>query len=401
MVFPIRVGELSDVFKGRESGFLDPEYEISGQCRKILEQLIASKVTASAIAWQRGLLQDLDEFETPGYVLAQKIAGSVPKQLLSLLGFSEIDAYGKGSSAEEKGFRWHVDFRVPDFVPWHAAVQETQEKIKPIVLDAAEILTLSTSETYSYMVLHLSCSNNVTNLNKLRDLNQLHNKPLKSILDTFFVVSQSRHTDPYAGVQGLIPKECRTGVLTSFVEEQFLDDVVDSGHLSIILAPHQKNLARFRARYSFVALLVSIQRDQLKKLVGLWPKIAKETLDQLIDARLALSAYTNQWWWPQVMLNGQTQSHYEMLQNSFGLQVQVEGIRAEIDDSWDVMLARISDERLKNSKRLNQIALGVATLGLAPLWVNIFESPKYGLSALAISGVVLGVVMFLTKTKKI
>ena len=99
------------------------------------------------------------------------------------------------------------------------------------------------------------------------------------------------------------------------------------------------------------------------------------------------------------MLNGQTQSHYEMLQNSFGLQVQVEGLRAEIDDSWDAMLARISEERLRNSKRLNQIALGVATLGLAPLWVNIFESPQYGLSALAISGVILGVVLFLTKTK--
>jgi hypothetical protein len=346
-------------------------------------------------------LQHIDEFDTPGHVLAQKIAGSVPRQLLSLLGFSEIDAYGKGSSAEEKGFRWHVDFRVPDFAPWHAAVQETQEKIKPIVLDAAEILTLSTSETYSYMILHLSCSNNVTNLNKLKDLNQLHNKPLKHILDNFFGVSQSRHTDPYVGVQGFVPRECRTGVLTTFTEDQIQDDVVDSGHLAIALAPHQKNLARFTARYSFIALLVCIQRDQLKKLVGLWPKIAKETLDQLIDARLALSAYTNQWWWPQVMLNGQTQIHYEMLQNSFGLQVQVEGLRAEIDDSWDVMLARISEERLKNSKRLNQIALGVATLGLAPLWVNIFESPKYGLSALAISGVVFGVVMFLTKTKKI
>ena len=399
MVFPIHVRELSGVFQGHELGFLDPEYEIAGQYRKILEQLITIKSAVSTISWQRGLLQDLDEFDTPGYVLAQKIAGSVPKQLISLLGFSEIDAYGKGSSAEEKGFRYHVDFRVPEFAPWHARVQEIQEKIKPIVLDAAEILTLSTSETYSYMVLHLSCSNNVTNLSKLKDLNQLHNKPLKGILETFFVVSQSRHTDPYAGVQGFIPKECRTGVLTTFIEDQLLDDVVDSGHLSITLAPHQKNLARFRARYAFVALLVSVQRDQLRKLTGLWPKIAKETLDQLIDARLALSGYTNQWWWPQVMLNGQTQSHYEMLQNSFGLQVQVEGLRAEIDDSWDAMLARISEERLRNSKRLNQIALGVATLGLAPLWVNIFESPQYGLSALAISGVILGVVLFLTKTK--
>ena len=401
MVFPIHVRELSDFFKGRESGFLDPEYEIAGQYRKLLDQLITIKQLWNNITWSRGSLQHLDEFDTPGYVLAQKIAGSIPRQLISLLDFSEFAVFGKGFSSEVRSFKWHIDFRVPDFAPWHVSVQEYQDKVKPIVLDAAEILTLSTSETYSYMILHLSCSNNMTNLNKLKDLNQLHNKPLKHLLDNFFGVSQSRHTDPYVGVQGFIPRECRTGVLTTFTEDQIQDDVVDSGHLAIALAPHQKNLARFTARYSFIALLVCVQRDQLKKLVGLWPKIAKETLDQLIDARLALSAYTNQWWWPQVMLNGQTQSHYEMLQKSFGLQVQVEGLRAEIDDSWDVMLARISEERLKNSKRLNQIALGVATLGLAPLWVNIFESPKYGLSALAISGVVFGVVMFLTKTKKI
>jgi hypothetical protein len=399
LVFPIHVRELSDVFQGRESGFLDPEYEIAGQYRKILEHLITIKIPVTEVFWSRGSLQHLDEFDTPGYVLAQKIAGSVPRQLISLLGFSDFDVFGKGFSTEVRSFNCHVDFRKHS--PWHVSVQEYQERVKPIVLNAAEILTLSTSETYSYMILHLSCSNNMTNLNKLKDLNQLHNKPLKHLLDNFFGVSQSRHTDPYVGVQGFIPKDCRTGVLTTCTEDQIQDDAVDSGHLAIALAQHQKNLARFTARYSFIALLVCVQRDQLKKLVGLWPKIAKETLDQLIDARLALSAYTNQWWWPQVMLNGQTQSHYEMLQNSFGLQVQVEGLRAEIDDSWDVMLARISGERLKNSKRLTQIALGVATLGLAPLWVNIFESPKYGLSALAISGVVFGVIMFLTKTKKI
>lgn len=399
MVFPIHAIELSDVFQGCELGILDPEYEIAGQYQKILKRLITIKPTD--LSWGRGLLQHLDEFDTPGHVLAQKISGSIPSPLISLFGFSDLDVFGKGFSDEERSFRWHVDFKAHGSGPWHVSVQENQEKIKPIVLDAAEILTLSTSETYSYMILHLSCSNNMTNLNKLKDLNQLHNKPLKHILDNFFVVSQSRHTDPYAGVQGFIPKDCRTGVLATFIEDQLQEDEIDSGHLSIVLTPHQKNLARFTARYSFIALLVSIQRDQLKKLVGLWPKIAKETLNQLVDARLALSAYTNQWWWPQVMLNGQTQSHYEMLQNSFGLQVQVEGLRAEIDDSWDVMLARISEERLKNSKRLNQIALGVATLGLAPLWVNIFESPKYGLSALAVSGLILAVVLFLTKTKKI
>jgi hypothetical protein len=403
LFIPIDAAELRDVFVGHESGLIDPEYKLSGDYRENLQRLISIKFVNSnaPFSWQRGLLHSLDEAGTPGHILAQKIAGSVPRQTIGILGFPEFDVFGVGFSKLEKGFRWHVAFRewkLDHFKHIDSELAEKQAKIKPIVLEAVEILTLSNSETYSYMILHLSCSNNPTNLSKLRDLNQLHNKALKLLLDEFFEVKESRGSDPFAGVQGLIPKQCRTGALATLIEDEIEDDVIDSGHLSISAVPHQKNLARFKARYSFIGLLVSVQRDQLQKLVTHWPKVEKETLDQLIQARLALSSYSNQWWWPQIMLNGQTQGHYELLQNSFGLKPQLDGLRAEIDDSWDVMIARSSEERLKSARVLNKIALAVATLGLAPLWINIFESPLYGFLALAVSGLISVLLLFKTKS---
>ena len=113
LFIPIDAAELRDVFVGHEAGVLDPEYKLSGDYRENLQRLISIKfVNPNApFSWQRGLLHSLDEAGTPGHILAQKIAGSVPRQTIGILGFPEFDVFGVGFSKLEKGFRWHVAFR--------------------------------------------------------------------------------------------------------------------------------------------------------------------------------------------------------------------------------------------------------------------------------------------------
>jgi hypothetical protein len=139
LFIPIDAAELRDVFVGHESGVLDPEYTLSGDYRENLQRLISIKfVNPYAFSWQRGLLQSLDEAGTPGHILAQKIAGSVPRQTIGILGFPEFDVFGVGFSKLENGFRWHAAFRewkLDHFKHIDSELAEKQAKIKPIVLD--------------------------------------------------------------------------------------------------------------------------------------------------------------------------------------------------------------------------------------------------------------------------
>lgn len=391
------------LFNGLQAANYDELHKLLDKSLTIKTRLIPNDegIEPIHLGWSNGVLQEVDEFRTPGYVLARRIAGNLPSQLFKLLGMSEFEYFGQGYSDEISGIRWHESFFTSENgEPAHQGDTrdlEAQKKISPFTLHAAEILTILDPDSYSYLILHLSCTDNPTNLNEFRNLNRLHNKPLKTVLDAFFEVRDDSRSDPQSGVQGLIPKRIRTGVLITFAETNEPSEDVDEGHLAIGLTRNNRNLARFRARYSFLGLLVSIQRDQLQKLVVRWPSLDKGTLQQLIDARLLLGSYLNQWWWPQVMASEKSQRHYELLQQSFGLISQIDALRLEVTDLWDVMNAKNAEAQLKSTKLLNRIALGIAVFGLAPLWINVFESPELGLTALGVSGILLVVILLATK----
>jgi hypothetical protein len=357
--------------------------------------------------WSLGGLQKVDFDNTPGEALTRKLAASLPPHLLKLLGFSRSKLYRENqtlrSPNEKLGIRFSEnlisseDAEEMSYAFFHKAELENQNKIKPFNLTAVEFLVLPEDQSYAYLILHLSCTLNVTNQSRLQELNQLHNKPLKELLDAFFQVTESQTTDPSMGVQGLIPKHCRTGILISFTEGEDKEELVDYGHLLLSLPSNAMNLARFRVRYTLIGILVSLQRDELRKLTEEWPSLSKENLDKLVDARLLLGSFMNRWWWPQLVLNQATQRHYMLLQSVFGLDSQLNALRSETEDLWDVMKIQNADARLKSAQRLEKFVVLLTFVGLTPIWFNIFDSFIETVAAIGMSGLLAAIGFWVLK----
>lgn len=400
LIFPISTSDLSTGIAGSD------DWEKITFVRERLKRIIAIKSRAQHTQdlklelwdWSYGGLERVDFDRTPGEVLSRKMASTIPIHLLKLLGFSVDKLYRQNQSTKHPNERLGMRFSEYFVVDQNADLENhafffqteltSQGQIRPFNLVAAEVLVLPEDETYAYMILHLNCTMNPTNLAKLQELNQLHNKPLKELLDTFFQVTESTHSDPFSGVQGLIPKECRTGILMSLTEGEDAAHLVDYGHLHLSWPSDPLNLARFRVRYAFLGLLVSIQRDELRKLSWQWPSISRDNLHELVNSRLSLGSFMNKWWWPQLVLNQDTQQHYHLLQSAFGIDSQLSALRTEVDDLWDVMNIQNSAKGLKSAQRLEKFIIFLTIVGLTPIWINLFESWLETVSAIGISGLV-------------
>jgi hypothetical protein len=119
-------------------------------------------------------------------------------------------------------------------------------------------------------------------------------------------------------------------------------------------------------------MLVSIQRDRIGEIRTNWPVFNIEESDNLIQARIKLGTFINQWWWPRIFADDKLSTHYTALQDAFGLQAQLDSYRSEINDLSSLSAALDARKTTSNSSRLNLIVLIAAIFGVIPGWVAIF-----------------------------
>jgi hypothetical protein len=193
---------------------------------------------------------------------------------------------------------------------------------------------------------------------------------MSSSFDQFDFVSDSRDGKNFDAIKNLENASARGSKLASEMLQrlQFLT------MLDITVKVDRKNKARFKTKYSFLGLLVSIQKDQIGCIRSNWPSFSVENLEELTTARIKLGEFINHWWWARVFADDNLRAHYFALQDAFGLQSQVESYRTEINDLWNLSAALDSKKSYLNSSRLNTIVLVAAIIGVIPGWVSILFS---------------------------
>lgn len=306
-------------------------------------------------SWNPGSLGSLDYDGTPARPFIEKMFAEMPFKLLSLV---------------EKGRWWSMPDTYTTLIAEKSYSSVGLRAKKPITT-ALEMYISDNPGLFCYLIIHLECEAKKTNLDFLDSLNSLHNVPLKTFLDELIELGVDSKADPFLGIQGLIPKDIRRGILIIQRETEDESFGIKDGVLEINVKVDGKNKARFKTKYSFLGLLFSIQKDQIGCIRSNWPSFCVGNLEDLTLARIKLGEFINHWWWPRVFADDNLRLHYSALQDSFGLQSQVESYRAEINDLWNLSAALDSKKSSKNSSRLNTIVLFAAVIGIIPGWVSI------------------------------
>jgi hypothetical protein len=306
--------------------------------------------------WSIGSLEVLDHDATPAKPFITKMFAEMPPKLTEIV---RLD-------------RWWI--RTEKYMSLIADNDYSSIGlvIKEPVAAAMEIFIPVESDLLSYLIIHIESDTSKTSLEALNLLKNLHNTPIKKFLDDLVELGPGSKADPFLGIQGLIPKDIRSGVLITQREANDDSFEINDGVLEISVIPDRKNKARFKTKYSFLGMLVSIQRDRIGEIRTNWPVFNIKESDNLIQARIKLSTFINQWWWPRIFADDKLSTHYAALQDAFGLQAQLDSYRSEINDLSSLSAALDTRKNTSNSSRLNLIVLIAAIIGVIPGWVAIF-----------------------------
>jgi hypothetical protein len=306
--------------------------------------------------WNFGHLDSLDNDGTPAKPFFDKMFAEMPPKL------TEIARLDRWWISPEKYSSLMVD---NDYSSVGLIIKEP-------IATALEVFIPDDPDLLSYLTIHFESDTSKTSLETLNLLKNLHNTQLKKFLDELVELGPESKADPFLGVQGLIPRDIRSGVL--IMQRDSKDDSfeISDGVLEISVTPDRKNKARFKTKYSFLGMLVSIQRDRIGEIRTNWPVFNIEDSDNLIQARIKLGTFINHWWWPRIFADDKLSSHYAALQEAFGLQAQLDSYRSEINDLSSLSAALDARKNTANSSRLNLIVLSAAIIGVIPGWVAIF-----------------------------
>jgi hypothetical protein len=306
--------------------------------------------------WEVGSLDSLDSDGTPAEPFIDKMFAEMPPKLTELI---RLD-------------RWWIKND-----KYMSLIRDNNNSsiglaIKEPIAAAIEIFIPDESDLLSYLIIHIESDTSKTSIEALNLLKNLHNNPLKKFLDELVELGPGSKADPFLGIQGLIPKDIRSGVLITQREAKDDSFEINDGVLEISVIPDRKNKARFKTKYSFLGMLVSIQRDRIGEIRTNWPVFNVKESDNLIQARIKLGTFINQWWWPRIFADDKLSTHYTALQDVFGLQAQLDSYRSEINDLSSLSAALDARKNTANSSRLNLIVLIAAIFGVIPGWVAIF-----------------------------
>jgi hypothetical protein len=334
-------------------------------------------------SWSVGSLDSLDSDGTPAKPFIEKMFAEMPPKL------TEIVRLDRWWIKTDKYMSLIVD---NDYSSIGLVIKE------PIVA-AMEIFFPEESDLLSYLIIHIESDTSKTSFEALNLLKNLHNTPLKKFLDELVELGPGSKADPFLGIQGLIPKDIRNGVLITQREAKDDSFEINDGVLEISVTPDRKNKARFKTKYSFLGMLVSIQRDRIGEIRNNWPVFNIEESDNLVQARIKLGTFINQWWWPRIFADDKLSNHYAALQDAFGLQAQLDSYRSEINDLSSLSAVLDAKKNTANSSRLNLIVLIAAIIGIIPGWVAIFFS-EHQIIASLISVTVLAIAFGIWKFVK-
>lgn len=307
-------------------------------------------------SWNLGSLVSLDFDGTPARPFIEKMMTEMPTKLMSLV---------------KKGRWWCTPDKYIRLIAENNNSSVGLNFKKPVAT-ALELYIPDSQDVFCYLIIHIECEAKKTNLDFLDSLNSLHNQPLKKFLNELIELGVGSKADPFLGIQGLIPTDIRRGILIIQREDEEESYEVKDGVFEITVAVNRKNVARFKTKYSFLGLLVSIQKDQIGGIRSNWPSFSVENLEDLTKARIKLGQFINHWWWARVFADDKMANHYSALQDAFGLQSQIDSYRSEISDLWNLSAALDSRKSFENSSRLNRIVLIAAIVGIIPGWVAIF-----------------------------
>ena len=307
-------------------------------------------------SWSIGSLDSLDSDGTPARPFIEKMSAEMPAKLTEII---RLD-------------RWWIKTDKYMSLIVENDYSSVGLNIKEPIAAAIEIFIPDEFDLLSYLVIHIESDTSKTSLETLNLLKNLHNIPLKKFLDELVELGPDSKADPFLGIQGLIPKDIRSGVLITQREAKEDTFEINDGVLEISVTPDRKNKARFKTKYSFLGMLVSIQRDRIGEIRTNWPVFNIEDSDNLIQARIKLGTFMNHWWWPRIFADDKLSSHYAALQEAFGLQAQLDSYRSEINDLSSLSAALDARKNTANSSRLNLIVLTAAIIGIIPGWVAIF-----------------------------
>ena len=307
-------------------------------------------------SWSIGSLDSLDSDGTPARPFIEKMFAEMPPKLTEII---RLD-------------RWWIKTDKYMSLIVENDYSSVGLNIKEPIAAAIEIFIPDEFDLLSYLVIHIESDTSKTSLETLNLLKNLHNTPLKKFLDELVELGPDSKADPFLGIQGLIPKDIRSGVLITQREAKEDTFEINDGVLEISVTPDRKNKARFKTKYSFLGMLVSIQRDRIGEIRTNWPVFNIEDSDNLIQARINLGTFMNHWWWPRIFADDKLSSHYAALQEAFGLQAQLDSYRSEINDLSSLSAALDARKNTANSSRLNLIVLTAAIIGVIPGWVAIF-----------------------------
>lgn len=317
-------------------------------------------------SWRLGPLESLDFDGTPARPFIEKMFAEMPTKPMNLL---------------ERGRWWCMPDKYTRLIAENNYSSSSHPK-EPLAT-ALELYIPDNPDLFCYLIIHIECEANKTNLDFLDSLNSLHNISLKRFLDELIELGVDSKADPFWGIQGLIPKGIRRGILILQREGENESFEMNDGVLEITVKVDRKNKARFKTKYSFLGLLVSIQKDQIGEIRSNWPSFNVENLEELTKARIKLGEFINHWWWARVFADDKMTIHYSALQDAFGLQSQLDAYRSEISDLWNLSAALDSKKSYENSSRLNIIVLSAAIIGIIPGWVAVFFDQNQKLAGLA------------------
>jgi hypothetical protein len=334
--------------------------------------------------WSIGSLEVLDHDATPAKPFITKMFAEMPPKLTEIV---RLD-------------RWWI--RTEKYMSLIADNDYSSIGlvIKEPVAAAMEIFIPVESDLLSYLIIHIESDTSKTSLEALNLLKNLHNTPIKKFLDDLVELGPGSKADPFLGIQGLIPKDIRSGVLITQREANDDSFEINDGVLEISVIPDRKNKARFKTKYSFLGMLVSIQRDRIGEIRTNWPVFNIKESDNLIQARIKLGKFINQWWWPRIFADDKLSTHYAALQDAFGLQAQLDSYRSEINDLSSLSAALDVRKNTANSSRLNLIVLIAAIFGVIPGWVAIFFH-EYQVIASLVSASVFAIAFGIWKFVKV
>ena len=342
-------------------------------------------LVAESNHWGIGSLEVLDHDKTPSKPFIEKMFAEMPPKLTEIV---RLD-------------RWWI---VPD--KYRSLIVDNDYSsvgliIREPIASALEVFIPDDPDLLSYLIIHIESDTSKTSFETLNLLKNLHNTPLKKFLDELVELGPDSKADPFLGIQGLIPKEIRSGVLIMQREanEDFFE--ISDGVLEISVTPDRKNKARFKTKYSFLGMLVSIQRDRIGEIRTNWPVFNVGDSDSLIQARIKLGTFINHWWWPRIFADDKLSGHYAALQDTFGLQAQLDSYRSEINDLSSLSAVLDAKKNTANSSRLNLIVLTAAIIGVIPGWVAIFFNEYQVIASLVSASVfalALGIWKFIKRS---